>query len=268
MSGLTQDDRLRALGLKQESSQADPGRGNFERLKDSTTSFEEFRGDVQNALSTFDELENYLLDLVDDEEEALFDAEQAERFRMDLETKYDGFDALQGDLDEHTSYDEWESSFRFGTTIGGDTMDGDGEQNSGIRFHGEDGISYAGIPVPAGTAEIFAPRIELSQTEPTIEDPDAVFEVTNFEVSNTTPTPYETVEYSAQIENQSGYSTSFTARLMENDERVESKTLDFQVGETRTVTFTRRYEDYDSYEVRINDSVEETVVVIHPGLIA
>lgn len=259
MSGLTQEDKLRALGIKQASSQENPLSGSFEQLRNAVE-WDTFKDDVLNDLTGFDEFEDYLVD------EAEFEEEGAETLRDRIEAKYESWDDLQDDVDDADSYGEWEGEFRFGTSLTGDTLNEDGENNAGIRIHGEGGVSQAGVTVPAGTVEIYGPRIEFSQTDSTIDDPSTAFNVSNLQVSDTVPTLYETITISAQIENESGYSTSFTAKLTEDGDKVDSKTLSFDVDETRTVEFERTYMEYKSVDVKINDAGPETVSVVQSGI--
>jgi hypothetical protein len=47
---------------------------------------------------------------------------------------------------------------------------------------------------------------------------------------------------------------------------VKSKTVSFAAGETKTVEFTRRYTDYVSVDVKVNEAGPTTVTVIPQGL--
>ena len=46
----------------------------------------------------------------------------------------------------------------------------DGSPLAGIRVHSEPGQSYDGIDVPAGTAEVFGARVEVSERTPVVEN--------------------------------------------------------------------------------------------------
>lgn len=257
MSELTQVEKLRALGLKSPDASDNPYEELFDEIEAVKSEFSNFRDDVQ-SLSSFGEFETYLTDTIG------LSSEQASRFRSRMEQKYADFATFQSDLDGFDSYEGWRGSFSWGTTLAGDTTDGEGA-TSGVRIHGEDGISYANVSVPKGTVEVFGPRIELSQTDPPI-DASTDFSVTNLTVSDTLPTVYETVQVSADITNNSGYGTSFTAKLLEDSSVTKSKTLSFDPSETKTVTFDLRKTESVSVDVAINDSATETVTWVPAGL--
>lgn len=257
MSSLTQVEKLRALGLKSPDASNNPYEGLFDQIE-GAKSFSEFNTDVQGQ-SSFGEFETYLTDTIG------MSSSDASRFRTRMEQKYADFPTFQSELSGFSSYEGWRGSFSWGTTIAGDTTDGEGV-TSGVRVHGEDGISYDNIRVPKGTVEVFGPRVEFSQTDPPI-DASTDFTASNLTVSNTTPTRYETIVISADITNNSGYATTFTAKLLEDSSVVKSETISFGVNETKTVEFQRRYTELVSVEVAINDTATETVVVIPEGLI-
>jgi len=256
MSSLTQVEKLRALGLKSPDASNNPYTGLFDEIE-GQKSFSEFNTDVQGQ-SSFGEFETYLTDTIG------MSADDASRFRTRMEQKYADFSTFQSELSGFSSFEGWRGSFSWGTTLAGDTTDGQ-DITSGVRIHGEDGLSYAGVEVGKGTVEFFAPRIEFSQTDAPI-DASTDFLVANLSVSNTTPTVYETVQISADITNNSGYGTSFTAKLLEDSSVIKSKTLSFDPSETKTVTFDLRKTNNVSVDVQINDSSTETVVWIPAGL--
>lgn len=257
MSNLSQVEKLRALGLKSPDASNNPYESLFDQIE-AAKDYSTFRNDVQGQ-SSFGEFETYLTDTIG------MSSSDASRFRSRMEQKYSSFSDFQSALDNFSGFPGWRGSFSWGTTIAGDTTDGDGP-TSGVRVHGEDGISYDNEPVGKGTVEIFGPRIEFSRTSAPI-DATTDFSATNLTVSDTTPYAYETITISADITNSSGYGTTFTAKLLEDGSVVKSKTLEFDPSETINVEFTRRYTDYVSVEVAINDTASETVTVIPEGLI-
>jgi len=258
MSNLTQVEKLRALGLKSPDSSNNPYEALFDQIEDAKD-YTSFRSDVQGQAS-FGEFETYLV------EEVGMSSTDASRFRSRMEQKYSSFGDFGTALDEFDGFPGWRGSFSWGTTIAGDTTDGE-DPTSGIRVHGEDGISYDNEPVGKGTVEIFGPRIEFSQTDAPI-DASTDFEVTNLSVSDTTPYTYQTIQISADVTNNSGYGTTFTAKLLEDSSVVKGKTVQIDPGETLTVEFDRTYTDYVSVEVAVNSSAAETVTVIPIGLTA
>lgn len=258
MSSLTQVEKLRALGLKSPDASNNPYEGLFNEIE-SQKDYSTFSSDVQNQ-SSFSEFETYLTDTIG------MSASDASRFRSRMEQKYATFGDFQNELSNSSSNEEeWRGSFSWGTTLAGDTTDGS-DPTSGVRVHGEDGLSYNNEPVGKGTVEIFGPRVEFSETNAPI-DASTDFSVANLTVSNTTPARYETIQISADITNNSGYGTTFTAKLLEDSSVVKSQTVELDPSETQEVTFDRRYTDLVSVEVQINTSATETVTVIPSGLI-
>jgi len=257
MSSLTQVEKLRALGLKSPDSSNNPYESLFDQIE-AAKDYSTFSSDV-NSQSSFSEFETYLTDTIG------MSADDASRFRARIEQKYASFSDLQSAFSSSSSYEEWRGTFSWGTTIAGDTTDGDGP-TSGIRVHGEDGLSYNNEQVGKGTVEIFGPRVEFSETSAPI-DASTDFTVANLTVSNTTPTRYETIQISADITNNSGYGTTFTAKLLEDSSVVQSQTVELDPSETQEVTFDRTYTELVSVEVQINNSATETVVVIPSGLV-
>jgi hypothetical protein len=256
MSSLTQKEKLRALGVKAPTVQNNPYLSTFDAIREEKD-YSTFTSDV-NGQASFAEFETYLTDTIG------VGSETASRFRQRMEQKYETFGDFGTALSGFSSYDEWINSFSWGTTIAGDETDGE-QISAGIRIHGEDGLSYDGVGVPKGTLEVFGPRVELSQTPPPI-DASSSFSTANLQVSETLPSPYETITISADITNDSGYGLDHTAKLTEDGQVVKSKTVSFAAGETKTVEFTRRYTDYVSVDVKVNEAGPTTVTVIPQGL--
>jgi hypothetical protein len=256
MSSLTQTEKLRALGLKRPDSSTNPYSALFDEIA-SQKDYSTFSSDV-NGQASFSEFETYLTDTIG------MSSADAARFRSRMEQKYASFSDFQSALSGFSSYEEWKGSFSWGTTIGGDTTDGD-KVTSGVRIHGEDGVSYDDVAVGKGTVEVFGPRIEFSQTDAAI-DASTDFAVTNLTVSDTTPQKGETINISADITNNSGYGTDFTAKLLEDSSVKKTKTVSFDPSETKTVSFSRTYSELVSVEVQINDSGTQTVSVEPEGI--
>lgn len=256
MSSLTSKEKLRALGVKSPSVQNNPYLSEFEAIGD-TNDYSTFVSDVNNQ-SSFSEFETYLTDTIG------LSASKASRFRQRMEQKYATFGDFQTALSGFSSYDEWINSFSWGTTIAGDETDGT-QISAGIRIHGEDGVSYDGVSVPKGTLEAFGPRIEFSQSAPPI-DATASFSTANLQIGDTLPQPYQNITISADVTNNSGYSVDHTAKLTEDGQVVETQTVEFAAGETKTLTFTRTYTDYVSVDVKVNEAGPTTVTVIPAGL--
>ena len=264
MSSLTQEDKLRALGLKSPDQSIELDLELFEDIKDwyeeNKDGFSSFEDDANNE-SSFADLKQKLID------DGVLSQEQADQLFTKIENKYEGdYTAFTDDLSNYESFDEFINSFNPGSGLTGDTKDDSGDPNQGIRFHSEDGVSRAGVAVPKGTVEIYGPRVEFSQSAPAIDNPEAAISVSNFTVSNQIPVKFEIVTYSADLTNESGYSTSFSIKLYHDDAIRSSKTVEFGVNETKTVEFTEQYNTLRSFDASIMDSGTITVSVIPAGL--
>ena len=262
-SALTQNDKLRALGLRSADQSLELDLELFEEIKEwyneNKDGFSDFVDDA-NAESSFADLKQKLID------NGVLNQEQADQLFTKIENKYDSYTAFTDDLSTYESFEEFINSFNPGSGLTGGTKDDTGKINQGIRFHEENGVSQAGVPVPAGTVEIYGPRVEFSQSAPAIESPEAALSVSNFTVSNTLPLKYENITYSADLTNESGYGTSFSIKLYHDDAVQSSKTVEFGPSETKTVEFTEKYTTLRSFEASIMDSSTTTVSVIPKGL--
>jgi hypothetical protein len=263
-SSLTQADKLRALGIRSPDQSIELDLQLFEDIKEwfkeNEDGFSSFEDEAKNQ-GDYSSLEQYLVD------NNILSSENADQFITKIQNKYDDYTAFTNDLSNYESFDEFINSFNPGSGLTGDTKDSEGDPNQGIRFHSEDGVSRAGVPVPKGTVEIYGPRVEFSQSAPAIDNPEAALSVSNFTVSNTIPQKYEVVTYSADLTNDSGYSTSFSIKLYEDDEVAASKNVEFGVGETKTVEFTQQYTVLRSFDASIMDSSTTTVTVAPAGIV-
>lgn len=262
MSSLTAKEKLRALGVKAPSVQNNPYLNSFESIESSKT-FSQFETDVSGQ-SSFSEFETYLEDTIG------LSADDAAQFRKKMEQKYPSFSDFQSSLSGFSSFDEWINSFSWGTTLGGDTISGGGQGGgvsaAGIRIHGEDGVSKAGVNVPKGTLEIFSPRIELSSADAPI-DATASFASGNLTISDTLPTTFETITISADITNNSGYSLDHTTKLTFDGNVVDTSTDNYGPSETKTISFTYTFEELRSVDVKVDGAGPTTVSVVPEGLI-
>jgi len=262
-SSLTQADKLRALGIRSPDQSIGLDLQLFEDIKewfkeneDGFSSFE----DTANNEGSYSELEQYLVD------NNILDAENADQFITKIQNKYSDYKAFTDDLTNYESFDEFINTFNPGSGLTGDTKDSEGNNNQGIRFHSEDGVSRAGVPVPKGTVEIYGPRVEFSQSDPPIDNPEASLSVSNFSVSEQIVNPNEPVTYSASVSNGSGYATTFSIKLYEGDAVAASKSVEFGPTETKTVEFQRIYQTIQTFEASIMDSGTISIAIAPSGI--
>lgn len=251
MSNLTGDEKLRALGLKAASSQNNPYQSIFDKIRNAKD-YSTFSSDV-NGLADFSGFESYLTNTIG------LSSSEASRFRQAMESKYADFSAFQTALSGFSDYDGWINSLRFGTTLAGDETDGTG-LTSGVRIHGEAGLSYDNVSVPKGTVEIFGPRIEFSETGSPV-DASTSFSFGSLSVSDTSPFLGQEVTISTTVTNNSGFNTQKTVKLTENGQVVDSKTITLDDLDSQTVEFKRTYNSYTTIDVEIGSAGPTTINV-------
>lgn len=259
---LSGDEKLRALGLKLPSSEENPYEQDFLELRNALNEdYGTFSTDL-DGLSSFDEFESYLIN------DQGLSAEAASNLRQNVEQRYGDYLTFTDSVSAYDSFESWEATFNYGRTFGGDIYDAEGNQTSGIRVHSQNGVSREGVSVPAGTVEVFGPRVEFSQTgAPAASTSSPVFNVYDLYVSTTTPDPGETVAIAASVENTGGQRADFTFVLTEDGTRVDSHTVSVSPGGVKRHQFTRTYTSYVSVEVLVNDLGPETVTVQHPNIV-
>lgn len=254
-SNLTQDDKLRALGIRSPEAGSDISQDLFETIQEAFDSLDEFEDEIDNFTS-FDEFENYLVN------QGILDAEDAERLRQRIEARFGDYQSLLDEIDSADTFNEWISQYNPG---GGVT----GGSNQGVRFHEQAGVSRNGIQVPAGTVEVYGARVEFSETDPSA-NPEISFTTSNISASSTTIGVQTTqtfdifpeeVVISADVTNTSGGEAEITSRLYEDDEEVETTTSTFADGETVEVSFAVRPSGLGQHDFRINQSDSVTITV-------
>lgn len=259
--GLSPGDILKALGLKLPSTQANPLRDLWNDLREAVD-FATFNSDVQ-GLSSWGAFETYLQD------DLGFSASDAADLRNQLEQKYSSFSDFQTELDSFSSFDEWENSLSWGETTGGESTDEDGRLVTGIRFFDEPGITRDDVSVPAGSVEIFGREIHTSQTgAPSDEESSSsLFAWSGMSADPSSPDVYETVTFSATVENTGTDPQQIVAALSVDGERVdESELVKLAPGSTREFSFLYEFEESGTYSVRIGESATIDVSAVPPNL--
>jgi len=254
--GLSNGDILKALGLKLPNTQANPLRDLWNDLSDSTD-HETFSNDVQ-GISSWSEFETYLQD------NHGFSAGEASTFREQLESKYASFTDFRDALSTFDSYDEWENSLSWGETVAGESTDEDGRLVTGFRFHDEAGVTREGVQVPAGTVEIFGEEVHFSNTSPPVEEEssESLFSWANESHSPNVPNPHEPVTISADVTNNGNYAEPLVAALkVEGSVVDESDVVKVEPGNSRTFSFTHRFDEVGFYDVQISGSATQTISV-------
>lgn len=256
---LSNDAKLRALGLKFGSGQTDSDSTLFEAVEAGYNStYSDFLNDVQ-AVVSFDDYETRLVN------QGVVSAAEASDFRARVEARFNSYTEFTNNATSFSDFQSFFADFGSGSTVAGETRGPDGLPNSGVKFHAEAGTSREGVEVPAGTVEIFGPRIQHSTTSNTDEaetQRDLQLSVSNFTVSNDTPQVGESVTYEADVFNNSSFSARPVISLLEDNERVETTTVELPPSSGTTVSFGRSYSSIREVIAQIEDSQPKQVTVL------
>ncbi|MDY6764872.1 MAG: CARDB domain-containing protein, partial [Halobacteria archaeon] len=87
------------------------------------------------------------------------------------------------------------------------------------------------------------------------------FSITETQIDKTNVSPGESVTVSVTVENSGNASGSLTLKLSINNEVVDSRDVSLSAGESRTVTFTRTFDQPGTYDLSINGNEIDTVTV-------
>jgi hypothetical protein len=261
-------DKLNALGLKAPDSQENPLQSEFESLLNGIDTnlsggWLDFQNDVSNQ-SSFGEFETYLTDTLG------LSSSDASTLRQKYQSKFGTFSDFQNAVSSYSSFEEFENSFTWGDTISGETTEDGQNNNAGIRFHSEAGITKEGVSVPAGTVEIFGPEVHFSQTGATAdEDPDksSLFSYSNMDVSDSSVLLGDTPTVSVDLTNNGSYQENFLPVLLVDGEvQQEGDLIKIGAGNTRELSFEFKTPDTGDFEVQINKSPTRTITVNYAGL--
>lgn len=256
MTTLSEEKKLLWLGIKRANDDESAIKGEVIRLRENTEGYTEYR-DAVNGFDTHEEHEDYL-------ESVGFPPADAELFTTKIEdnfTDWEGYRVyivVQAD-----SFDVMKNAFPTEVTFGGVQTTSVGELAAGIRIHDEDAVSKNGIPLPAGTIEIFGSQVEFSKADdPDVRDRDIAY--SNLVTSTEEPTVDVPFTVSVDIENAGEAIGTVYPQFTVNGVVEEQKGVTLNPGETKTVSFEYAHpipgtlyvniEDTDQTEVRVNAS--------------
>lgn len=270
MSKLTQDQKLVMLGLRQPSSQENA----------SDEAIVEFQNNIASEWATFQEnFEDANLGSWADFETWLtnngISSSKASNIRSQFEASYASWSAFSDNvLNQYTSFDDMKNDFQSGSMFRSDGQTTDGRAMAGVKVYEQSGVGRDGQSIPRGGIEVFGQEVHFSQTgavrdtRETSAGASDPIEYSNLTVSNTAPTPNQSIDISADVTNNVGYPQGVVINLLEDDVVVDTTTRVLSANETKTVTFTRSWDSITSIFVTI-DGLDDTLVVVTPdGLIA
>ena len=258
MSGLTEDQKLVWLGIRQATHTSSDGAGIIAKLQDA---FGDEYDDFLDAYEAedpadFDEFEAFLVDN---------DTEDAGAIRNTFESRYETFAEFDDDVRSFDSYIELQNSFGSGSGLRSDLTDDDGDPVAGIKVYESAGVGTNGQSIPAGGVEVFGDEVYFSKSTP-FEEPDEDFEYANLQVSNTTPVPGQTITVSATVSNPSSDWQAEIVQFFEDGDVYSSSFVTVPGNDSTTVEFEWSSSEYKSVELTIGPLPPETVTVIHPSL--
>lgn len=265
-SELSERKKLVWAGLKKDRSDRSVIAKEVELLKEHVGDWETYQGDVTggedgDGLTSYGEFNTYLTD-------AGFTQDEADTFEQKVKDNYDSWSDHEGFVGTQAqSYAGYKNGF--GTAVGlqGETETEDGEPVGGVRVHDSAGVSYAGVPVEAGTVEIFGRRVEVSQQAPPRAE-DGTINYSNLTVEpDTVVDVYNEVTITADVENTNSGARRETVTLTEDGDVVAEKTVDIPANTTETVVFSREKTETQCNDYAIGPLTPETICWVHPGLI-
>jgi len=265
MSDLEEEKKLIWLGLKRPQSDRSEVAGGINKLLNNVEDYSTFQSDL-DGVADYTEFKTYL-------ENHGFSSEEADTFINRIENNFEDTDSSGSTYDEFkdyvqneaSSFAELKNAFDTNKTIGSDKETTEGQKVAGVKFFDNDGYTKDGVFAPAGSTEIFGNEIHFSQTgAPTAAEENISY--SNLTVSNTTPVTYETIEISADVTNSGNRRGSVYVPLIEDGSVLKRKKVQVAAGQTKTVTFERRYTQLTAVEVTIKSLDPVAVVVIPAGL--
>lgn len=258
MSDLSQKKKLVWLGLKRPQADLSEIAFGVDKLKAEVGDYDTFQSDLDNV-SNYTEFETYLENngFTNQEANNLID-----RTKNNFNSYSDFKDYVQNQTD---SYAELKNGYDSNKTIGSEEETNDGQQLAGVKFYESDGVTRDGVSVPAGSVEVFGKEVHFSQTTGSTGS-SASFSFSNLSVSNTNPNRGESVDISATVTNNGGVDGTAYAGLTEDGSVVDSKGVIVDANSSKTVTFTRTYNEYQQVDVSIQNLSPITITVAPDSL--
>jgi hypothetical protein len=199
----------------------------------------------------------------------------AGNIRTQLESKYPTFSDYSDIVINATSWEDYKTNFKNGSGLRSTLTTQDGLSAAGIQVYEEGGVGRDGQSIPAGSVEVYGTEVHFSQSatpggaqEPPEDQTDTPVTYSNLTISNDLPVPNEDIDVSVDVANNTNVpGIGVVAELIVDGEVDKTKSIEVAANSTATVSFTKRFEDYGSFDVSIGDTTPQTVTVIHPGLV-
>jgi len=277
-STLTEEKKLIWAGLKRAQSDFSAVGKEVDKIS-SNIDFSTFQGHLDaydlggdgttEDISNFTQFKQYL------NEEHGFTTEEQDAFVEKIKSSFTDDNSSGSVYDEFedyvennaTSFSQLTNKFNTTTTFSTEQQTEDGEPVAGIRVHDSAGVSYDGVPVEAGTTEIFGRRIELSQQDPPrAEDGEISYANLTTDDADNVVNVYQTITISADVTNTNSGDRIVAVTLTENGTIIQEQTVTLNGGETRTVSFDVSKTEYVCNDYAIGDLSAVTVCWAPAGL--
>ena len=192
-----------------------------------------------------------------------FDAEHAESFVNRIQQNYETYDEFNTFVQEQNSYQGFQNGFGTNLSFGLDSLDEGGNPLAGMRIHETEGMSYNGVPLPAGTVEIYGRRVEFSQSGPPA-DPSERLVYSNLQVTNDTPPVGAGITVSCDVFNQDTREVWERTVLLVDGSVEARQSVTIPPQETKEVSFFINRSQYVCHDITIEDLPAQTVCWVPP----
>jgi hypothetical protein len=277
-STLTEEKKLIWAGLKRAQQDFNTGDNEISKIE-SNISWATFQGHLDaydidedgtdEDISSYPEFKTYLgleHGFTTEEQDTFVDKIKANFSDEDSSgTSYDEFEEYVEN--EATSFSQLTNQFSTTNTFSTETKTEDGEPVAGIRVHDSAGVSYAGVPVEAGTTEVFGRRVEFSQQEPPrAEDGTISYANLTTDDADNVVNVFASIEISADVTNSNTGDRQVTVTLTEDGSVLKEKTVTINGGSTQNVSFTVTKTEYVCHDYSIGGLSAVTVCWAPSGL--
>ena len=149
-------------------------------------------------------------------------------------------------------------------------IDGLGAASTTVTLDPSESTTVAlAVPTGGGDADadpyeavVSGENYEASTTIEVNPAPSAAFEVTDVSIDGQDVEAGDSVEVTAEVQNEGDAAGQFTTMLQADGTVVDSESVDLDPGEERTVVLTTTFEEAGEYEIRVGGDLAGTVSVV------
>lgn len=253
------------LGINTPGSSTNAASGDVALLKQA---YEEdyglFQEDV-DGWTSYDEFEAGLAALGPDGE--AISPTQAADIRTRASQRYSVWGDFQTFVEDSADWPEFANGFGGGvTSLTGNSSTGSGEPAAGIRIHDQEGLSFNGAQVPAGTVEVFGGRVEFSEQGAGVTTQPVTYSGITEDSGDGTLISGQTLTVTATVTNPNDTQVTPTVELLLDSSVADTKQVSVPANGSTTVSFEYRENDYVCYDIQIGTSGTVTVCWVPSAL--